>query len=215
MPTERLAESADGLGGAMGEVGFPLALKIQSADLPHKSEVGGVELAIGTAESGREAYRVMLDRVRAARPDAAIQGVLVTPMSARGVEMIVGAIRDELFGPILMVGFGGITTELFNDVVYRPAPVSPAEAEVMLGELKSAPLLRGFRGAPPADVPALSALIARLSLIADAVPEIGEIELNPVIVHHEGHGVTIVDALVVKNRASAERRATKAHPCTH
>jgi acyl-CoA synthetase (NDP forming) len=215
VPNEQLVESAAALDRAMSEVGFPLALKIQSADLPHKSEVGGVTLAIEDEESGREAYRVMLDTVRALRPDAAIQGVLVTPMLARGVEMIVGIVRDELFGPTLMVGFGGITTELFNDVAYRPAPVSEAEAEAMLGELKSAPLLRGFRGAPPADVPALSALIARLSLIADALPEIGEIELNPVIVHPEGHGASIVDALVVKKTASTRRYATKALPCTH
>ncbi|MBV9393099.1 MAG: acetate--CoA ligase family protein, partial [Methylobacteriaceae bacterium] len=107
MPNERLVESAEDLERAMGEIGFPLALKIQSADLPHKSEVGGVALAIGNAESGREAYRVMLERVRAARPDAVIQGVLVAPMSVRGVEMIVGTVRDQLFGPILMVGFGG------------------------------------------------------------------------------------------------------------
>ena len=172
-------------------------------------------LAIEDEESGREAYRVMLDTVRALRPDAALQGVLVTPMSARGVEMIVGTIRDELFGPILMVGFGGITTELFNDVVYRPAPVSQAEAEAMLGELQSAPLLRGFRGAPPADAAALSALIARLSLIADALPETGEIELNPVIVQPEGRGITIVDALVVTKQIAAQRHATKALPCTH
>ena len=215
LPNERLVESAEGLNRAMSEVGFPLALKIQSADLPHKSEVGGVALAIEDKESGREAYRVMLDTVRALRPDAALQGVLVTPMSARGVEMIVGTIRDELFGPILMVGFGGITTELFNDVVYRPAPVSQAEAEAMLGELQSAPLLRGFRGAPPADAAALSALIARLSLIADALPETGEIELNPVIVQPEGRGITIVDALVVTKQIAAQRHATKALPCTH
>ena len=214
VPKERLVESAEELDCAMSEVGFPLALKIQSADLPHKSEVGGVMLAINDAESGRKAYEAMLESVKALRPDAAIEGVLVSPMAKRGAEMIVGVIRDELFGPILMVGFGGVLTELFNDVVYRPAPVSAIEAETMLGELKSAPLLRGFRAAPPADVGALAALIARISQIADALPEIGEIELNPVIVHPQGQGVTIADALVLRRQDSVRCQA-EALPCTH
>jgi acyl-CoA synthetase (NDP forming) len=131
-------------------------------------------------------------------------------MARPGVEIIVGSVRDELFGAILMVGLGGIATELFNDVVYRPAPVGEAEAASMLRELKSAPLLQGFRGAPPADIQALAGLIARVSLIADALPEISDIELNPVIVHAEGHGVTIADALIVRGQASAQYRSTKA-----
>jgi acetyltransferase len=154
----------------------------------------------------------MLERVKAARPDAAIQGVLLSPMAKPGIEIIVGCIRDELFGPILMVGLGGVATELFNDAAYRPAPVGEAEAAAMLGELKSAPLLRGFRGAPAADISALACLIARLSLIADAI-DVDEIELNPVIVHPQGQGVTIVDALVVCKRP--RDNLTKAHPCTH
>jgi acetate---CoA ligase (ADP-forming) len=136
-------------------------------------------------------------------------------MAKPGVEIIIGTIRDDLFGPILMIGFGGVITELFNDVVYRLAPVSEAEAIVMLRELRSAPLLEGFRGAPVADIAALSALIARVSRIADALLEVGEIELNPVIVHSEGEGVTIADALVVRKQPSSQRQPTKAHPCTH
>jgi acyl-CoA synthetase (NDP forming) len=213
-PNERLVQNAHEFDCAMRQTSFPLALKIQSADLPHKSEVGGVTLAIDDAESGRKAYQAMLEAVKALRPDAAIDGVLVSPMAARGAEMIVGVIRDEIFGPILMVGFGGITTELFHDVVYRPAPVSAAEAETMLSELKSAPLLRGFRGAPPADVAGLCVLIARLSQIADALADIAEIELNPVIVHPEGQGVTIADAVVFRRQASAQCQA-KALACTH
>ena len=99
---------------------------------------------------------------------------------------------------MIMVGLGGITTELFKDVIYRPAPVSAAEAATMLAELKAAPLLHGFRGAPKADVQALSALISQISqLAAQFKSEIAEIELNPVLVHPQGQGVTIVDALVV------------------
>ncbi|MBV9978824.1 acetate--CoA ligase family protein, partial [Bradyrhizobium sp.] len=133
------------------------------------------------------------------RPDAAIQGVLLAPMAKKGVEIIVGTLRDATFGPMVMVGFGGVTTELFRDVVYRPAPVCADEAVAMLDELKAAPLLRGFRGAPKADVAALARLIAQLSLLAARLrDDVSEIELNPVLVHPEGQGVTIVDALVVR-----------------
>src|SRR5947209_972569 len=114
MPKERLVERADDLDRAMEEVGFPLALKIQSADLPHKSEVGGVKLAVADVQSGREAYRSLIESAKAQRPDAAIQGVLVRPMAKPGAEMIVGTICAELFGPIMVVGFGGVTTEPLN-----------------------------------------------------------------------------------------------------
>jgi acyl-CoA synthetase (NDP forming) len=212
IPADCLVTAPEELDRAMAAVGFPVALKIQSADIPHKSEVGGVKLAIVDAHAGRAAYRAMLDGLKATRPDASLQGVLVSPMAIPGVEIIIGAVRDAVFGPILMVGFGGVMTELFNDVVYRPAPVSEMEAASMLSELKAAPLLKGFRGAPAADISALAVLIARLSLVADGLHEIGEIELNPVIVHPEGQGVTIADALVV--RTSTAAHATKAQLCT-
>lgn len=118
-------------------------------------------------------------------------------MAKRGVEIIVGTMTDETFGPMMMVGLGGITTELFRDVVYRPAPVSAEEAGAMLAGLKAAPLLNGFRGAAKADVAPLAQLIADVSVLAARhAGEIAEIELNPVLVHPEGQGVTIVDALV-------------------
>ena len=127
-----------------------------------------------------------------------IQGVLVSPMAKKGVEIIIGTMCDATFGPMIMVGFGGITTELFRDVIYRPAPVSAVEAASMLAELKAAPLLNGFRGAAQADVAALSQLISQVSLLAaQYCAQISEIEINPVLVHAEGQGVTIVDALVV------------------
>ena len=122
-------------------------------------------------------------------------------MAKKGVEIIIGTLQDATFGAMVMVGLGGITTELFRDVIYRPAPVSVAEAAAMLDELKAAPLLKGFRGAAKADIPAVSQLIAQVSLLAERLSaDIGEIELNPVLVHPEGQGVTIVDALVVKRK---------------
>jgi acetyltransferase len=174
-------------------------MKIQSRDIPHKSEVGGVRLNIATKGEVFLAYQALLENARRHRPDAAIQGVLVGPMAKKGVEIIIGTMQDKTFGPMVMVGLGGITTELFRDVIYRPAPVSATEACAMLAELKAAPLLHGFRGAAKADIPALSQLISQVSVLAaQHAREISEIELNPALVHPEGQGVTIVDALVVR-----------------
>jgi succinyl-CoA synthetase beta subunit len=189
------------LDAAIARVGFPLVAKIQSRDIPHKSEVGGVRVNIATKGEVFLAYEALLESARRHRPDAAIQGVLISPMAKKGVEIIIGTLLDSTFGPMIMVGFGGITTELFKDVIYRPAPVSAAEAASMLAELKAAPLLNGFRGAAKADIAALAQLIAQISVLASQYgQQIAEIEINPVLVHPEGMGVTIVDALVVRKK---------------
>ena len=198
VPDEMLVTVRDELDAAITRAGFPLVMKIQSRDIPHKSEVGGVRINITTKGEAFTAYGALLDNARKYRPDAAIQGVLVGPMAKKGVEIIVGTLTDKTFGPMIMVGLGGITTELFRDVIYRPAPVSAEEASAMLGALKAAPLLKGFRGAAKADVPALSRLISEVSVLAaQQAKDISEIEINPVLVLPEGQGVTIVDALVV------------------
>lgn len=198
VPEEVLVTERDQLHEAIARVGLPLAMKVQSADIPHKSEVGGVHLNIATERDAMQAFDDLLARARERRPDATIQGVLLTPMAEPGVEIIVGTMRDATFGPMIMVGFGGVTTELFKDVVYRPAPVGVEEAVTMLNELRAAPLLHGFRGTPKADVGALASLIVQVShLAALHGGEIAEIEINPVLVHPEGEGTTIVDALVV------------------
>jgi len=199
LPEEVLVTKRDALDAAIARVGLPLVMKIQSPDIPHKSEVGGVRVNITTKGEAFIAYQAVLDDARKHRPNAAIQGVLVGPMAKKGVEIIIGTMLDKTFGPMIMVGLGGITTELFRDVIYRPAPVGAAEASAMLAELKAAPLLNGFRGAAKADIPALSQLISQVSALAAAYRDrISEIEINPVLVHAEGQGVTIVDALVVR-----------------
>jgi acyl-CoA synthetase (NDP forming) len=201
LPDEVLVRERDALDAAIARVGLPLAMKIQSPDIPHKSEVGGVRVGITTKGEAFIAYRELLESAQKHRPHAAIQGVLVGPMAKKGVEIIIGTLLDATFGPMIMVGLGGITTELFRDVIYRPAPVGPAEASAMLAELKAAPLLDGFRGAAKADVPALSQLIAQVSVLAaHHAGEISEIEINPVLAHPMGQGVTVVDALVVRKR---------------
>jgi acetyltransferase len=198
LPVEALVTTREELDAAVARTGFPLVMKIQSRDVPHKSEVGGVRVNVTSKGEAFMAYQALLENVQKLRPDAAIQGVLVGPMAQKGVEIIIGTLLDNTFGPMIMVGLGGVTTELFRDVIYRPAPVSAAEASAMLASLKAAPLLNGFRGAAKADVAALSELISQVSVLAARhAMEISEIELNPVLVHAEGQGVTIVDVLVV------------------
>jgi len=203
LPCRLVTDPAE-LDAAAAALGFPLALKIQSPDIPHKTEVGGVRLGIRDASSLHQSYDAMLGELRRHRPDVRLQGVLLQPMARPGVEVIVGTIRDRGFGPLVMIGAGGVMTELFKDVVYRLAPVDAEGARRMLGELRVARLLQGFRGALPADVDALAALVAQLSGFAAAHRDlVQEVELNPVIVHRAGEGCTIVDALLTTAPAEA------------
>jgi len=194
----RLVTRAAELADAAAALGFPLAAKVQSPGIPHKTEAGGVRLGIADLPALEAAFAAILANAARHAPDARIDGVLLEPMARPGVEMIVGIIRDPTFGPVVMVGSGGVTTELFQDTAYRLAPVNQAEAEAMLRELRSAPILDGFRGALPADVAALARLVALVSRFAHAArAQVAELELNPVIVHPAGQGYTIADALIV------------------
>ncbi|HEY1931777.1 MAG TPA: acetate--CoA ligase family protein [Acetobacteraceae bacterium] len=194
---EVLATTAAEAVDAATRLGFPVALKIQSPDLPHKTEAGGVCLGLIDAAAVRSAYDTMMRDVLAHKPDARIDGVAVQRMAPKGHELVIGMVNDPTFGPIMMVGFGGITVELFGDVAHAPAPVDAAEAERMIRSLRSAPLLTGFRGSRPIDLAPVASLIAKLSEAALAYADrIAEMEFNPVIVHADGSGLTIADALV-------------------
>jgi len=198
VPPNRLVTRASELADAAAALGFPLAAKIQSTAIPHKTEAGGVRLGIADLPALEAAFADILSNAEHHAPSASVDGVLLEPMAARGVEIIVGIVRDPSFGPVVMVGAGGVATELFRDTAYRLAPIDEAEATAMLRGLRSAPLLEGFRGAPPADIPALARLVARVSRFADAGRDfVAELELNPVIVHPAGQGCTIADALLV------------------
>jgi acyl-CoA synthetase (NDP forming) len=202
-PPEVLATSADDAIAAAAHIGGAVALKVQSPDITHKTEAGAVALRIEGEASVREAYARVLANARAAHPAAAIEGVLVQKMAAPGIEIILGVSHDPDFGPMLMVGLGGIHVEILRDVVFSPVPIGPDEALALLAELRGAALLDGVRGAPPADKAALAELIAALShFAADHADQIEEIDLNPVIVHPQGQGLTIVDALIVKPPAT-------------
>jgi acetate---CoA ligase (ADP-forming) len=202
-PPEALATSADEAVAAVIRIGGAVALKVQSPDITHKTEAGAVALGIEGDAAVREAYRNVLANAKAAHPDAAIEGVLVQRMASPGVEIILGITRDPVFGPMLMVGLGGIHVEVLRDVAFSPVPIGPDDALALLSELKGAALLDGVRSAAPADRAALSELIAALSrFAADHADAIEEIDLNPVIVHPKGQGLTIVDALIVKRQAA-------------
>jgi acyl-CoA synthetase (NDP forming) len=200
-PPEALARDAETAVAAAVRIGGPVALKVQSPDILHKTEAGAVALGVSGEAAVREAYRAVLARAAVARPGARIDGVLVQRMAPPGIEMILGVTRDPDFGPLLMVGLGGIHVEVLRDVAFAPVPIGPEEALTLLGELKGAALFDGVRGAPPADRAALCELIAQLSrFAADHAGEIEEIDLNPVIVHPQGQGLSVVDMMIVKRR---------------
>ncbi len=198
-PVEALVTDAEAAVAAATDIGFPVALKIQSADIPHKTEIGGVVLKLGSAEAVRAAFGTIMDRAQAAHPGATVDGVLVQRMAPPGLEVILGISRDAAFGPMLMVGLGGIHVEVLRDVAFAPAPLTEADAHALLAEFQGAKLLEGVRGAPPADVPALVALMVTLGrFAADHADDIEEIDLNPVLVHPAGAGVSVVDALIIR-----------------
>jgi hypothetical protein len=161
-----------------------------------------VRLNLRDAAAVAVAYRYIMQAAMRNRPDAAIEGVLVQKMAPRGQELVIGMVNNYTFGPIMMVGFGGTLVELMGDVVHSPAPVDAAEAIRMLDKLRAAPLLHGFRGAPAPDLMPLVALIARIADVALLHRDrIREMEFNPVILHADGSGITIADALITLNEA--------------
>ena len=194
-----LATSEDDASEAAMRIGGAVALKVQSPDIAHKTEAGAVLLNLATVAEWREGYRAVLARAKATHPDARIDGVLVQAMAPRGQEMILGVTRDATFGPMLMVGLGGIHVEVLKDVAFAPVPFDSEGALDLIGQLKGAALLDGVRGAKPADKAALAELMVALSrFAADHADQIAEIDLNPVLVHEEGQGLSVVDALIVK-----------------
>lgn len=201
------AGSADEAVAMAEAAGGSVALKVQSPDIPHKSDAGGVALGLEGADAVREAYERITEAAKAHDPKADIHGLLVEPMAQKGVEMVLGVNRDETFGPMLLVGLGGIYVEVLDDVALAPVPLSGDAARALLGRLKGVKLLEGVRGAEKADVEALLQAMTGLSqFAADFADEIAEIDLNPVIVHGRGEGVTIVDALIVKQSERDKQR---------
>lgn len=203
-PREALAATPEQAADIAADFPGAVALKIQSPDIAHKTEAGGVRLGLRSAAAVCEAATEILAAARAHAPAARIEGVLVQEMVTGGQEMLLGMARDATFGPVLTLGFGGIHVEVLRDVTFRLPPITPEEALAMLQDLRLAPLLRGVRGAPPADVPALAEAVARFSwLVADLGDMLEEVDVNPVAVLPEDQGLRVLDALILKREEAA------------
>jgi acetate---CoA ligase (ADP-forming) len=194
---EAACSAMDEAVAAAQRFGFPVVLKILSPDIMHKSEIGGVLLDVADAAGVRSGFALLLDRAKAAAPDARIEGVLVAKQLKGGVECILGIHRDPVFGPMAMFGLGGIFVEVLKDVVFHRCPFGRDTAEAMIRSIKGAPLLLGVRGRKAADIKALAAMLSRLSAFAVAAGDrLQSIDLNPVLALPEGEGAFAVDAVI-------------------
>jgi acetyl coenzyme A synthetase (ADP forming)-like protein len=200
-PASGLASTAEAAVNLAEEIGYPVAVKIASADIVHKTEMGGVALNLTDDDAVRAATTKILLRARAAHPNATIPGVLVQQMLSGGAELIVGVTRDSQFGPLVMVGSGGVAVELMRDVAFDLGPLTPAQAARLLDQTSAGPLLDGYRGSPPCDREAVESVIVRLARLAADLPLISEIEINPLIVRPAGQGASAVDVRVLLNPA--------------
>lgn len=176
------------------KIGFPVAMKVSSEDIIHKSDVGGVVTGIRSESELEEQYEVMQQIISQKLPNAKIEGIIIEKMES-GVELLIGSTLDPMFGPILAFGLGGIYVEILKDVVFRLIPIEPEDATEMLSEIKAAKILNGVRGQPPVDKKALVDLLIKTSNFIANNPEIEELDLNPVFASEKG--VSVVDARII------------------
>ncbi|MFC1798596.1 acetate--CoA ligase family protein [Thermodesulfobacteriota bacterium] len=178
-------------------ISYPVVMKIVSKDILHKSDVGGVIVGIEDGAGAQKAFDTIMDRAKQKQPDAQIDGILVEKMAPHGEEVILGMNRYPIFGPLLMCGLGGVFVELFQDVVFRLAPIGRNEARRMVRSIRGYKLFKGFRGRPKADAEEIEKCMVRLSNMAINHPEILEMDVNPLLVHEEGSGATVADCRII------------------
>ncbi len=200
----RLAASRDEAIAVSNELGFPVAIKISSPDVLHKSDIGGVKLGLKTPAQVGKAYDEVLDAVKKKNPQARIEGVAVQQMARPGVEVTIGMSKDAQFGPVLMFGLGGVWVEILKDVSFRIVPLSKKDATQMIREIKGYPLLAGYRGQKAADVSKLEDFLLKLSDLAEKNATIKEIDLNPIYAYSDG--AVVVDARVILEDEETEER---------
>ena len=184
------------------QLGFPVVLKIVSADVVHKTDAGGVKLGLKTAGQVGKAWDEIMKSVKKAFPEAKIEGVSVQPMAKPGVEVIIGMSKDAQFGPVLMFGLGGIFVEIIKDVSFRIVPLVKRDAKEMVREIKGFPLLNGYRGSEPVDIVNLENLLLKASEFVEKTPEIKELDLNPIFAYKDG--AMAVDARVILEKTAAD-----------
>lgn len=195
LPQSVVATSPDDAVEKAGDIGYPVAMKIASPDILHKSDIGGVVVGVETADDVRQNFQTIVNRARRFMADADIQGVQIQEMVEKGREVIIGVSRDPQFGHLVLFGLGGIYVEVLKDVTFRIAPVPVHEAKAMPGEIRTYSLLRGVRGEQPADISAIVNAILRVSQLVTDFPEIVEMDINPLVVHADG--AVAIDARMV------------------
>ena len=192
-----LTRTADEAAAAADKMGYPVVLKVESAQITHKSDVGGVALRLTNASDVRTAFSNIQSTVTSRVPNAKIDGVIVQRMAGEGVEMILGIKRDPLFGPVVLCGLGGILVEVLKDIAVGIPPLSREQARDMLSRLRGFQILGGVRGKPPGDVDALCEAIVGISHLAVSLgDQLNGVDINPLIVLPKGQGVVAVDAVV-------------------
>jgi acyl-CoA synthetase (NDP forming) len=197
IPPGGLAQTVDEAIEIAERIGFPVAVKAQAAALAHKTEAGGVLLNIADTESVRTAWQTLADNIQRAQPGLRLDGILVESMAPRGLELVIGARRDPHWGPIVLIGLGGVLVEALQDVRLIAPEASEDEILAELDKLKTAKLLHGFRNMPPVDVRAAARAARAIGRLMLTQPEIDEIDINPLMVHPRGQGATALDALIV------------------
>ncbi len=191
----RLATNLKEVVSISHSIGFPVVLKIASPDVVHKTDSGGVKLDLKNASDVKKGYKDILNSVRKKYPRALIHGVSVQKMARPGTEVIIGTSKDPQFGPVIMFGVGGIFVEVLKDVSFRVIPLTRKDAHEMIREIKGFPLLQGYRGKEPANIPALVGMILRISQVITENPQIRELELNPVFAYKDK--ALAVDARII------------------
>ena len=190
-----LAKNEDEAAQFSDAIGYPVVLKIVSPDIIHKSDIGGVMLNLREAKEARNAYKQILSNVKKHNAKARIVGILVEEMAPASTEVIVGSTKDPQFGPALMFGLGGVFVEVLKDVTFRIAPISEEEALEMIEGVRAYPLLKGYRGSPPADINAIVEILLATSRLVMEHTEIRELDLNPIVVYEKG--AKTVDARMI------------------
>jgi acetyltransferase len=199
VPDSELAEDPEEAIEIATRLGYPVVLKVASPDILHKTDVGGVKVGLQNSEDVRDAFDLITYRTQRYLPEARLWGCLVQKMVPSGFEVLIGMNRDPQFGPLVTFGLGGIYVETLKDVTFRIAPISPLEAEEMLGEIRAHALLNGVRGEPPVDKPAIIDSILRIGQLVTDFPEIMELDINPFVVYpNDGGGIAIDMRLVLK-----------------
>jgi acyl-CoA synthetase (NDP forming) len=191
----RLAEDKAKAVALSDEMGYPVVLKVSSVEITHKSDAGGVKVNLKDAAAVEAAYDEIMASCKAAYPQAVIEGVAVQGMAKIGTEIIMGMIRDESFGPVVMFGLGGVLVEVLKDVAFRIVPIETRDAVEMIEEIQGKKLLEGYRGQDPADIACLQEILVKLSAFVDRTPGIEEIDMNPVFAYKTG--AAVVDARII------------------